>query len=130
MLKREQADTALAYRTADGAWHRVDASQLNGFLRQVTGEGFTAKDFRTWQATVVAAMDLARSDLLATSRTARQKAVAATMRAVAEKLGNTPAVAKRSYVDPWLVDRFMAGEVIEIGSYSASEKAVRGLLKA
>lgn len=130
MLKRDQADTALAYRTPDGEWHRVDASQLNGFLRQVTGEGFTAKDFRTWQATVVAAMDLARSDLLATTKTARQKAVAATMRAVAERLGNTPAVAKRSYVDPRLVDRFMAGEVIEIASYSASEKAVRGLLKA
>lgn len=129
MLRREGADTMLAYRTPDGSWHHVEASQLNEFLRQVTGGGFTAKDFRTWQATVVAAMELARMDLKATSRTARQKAVAATMRSVAEHLGNTPAIARSSYVDPRLVDRFMSGEVIPVASYSASEKAVRELLK-
>ncbi len=128
MLRRENADTMLAYRAADDSWHSVDASQLNEFLRQVTGGGFTAKDFRTWQATVVAAMELARQDLKATSRTARQKAVAATMRSVADHLGNTPAIARSSYVDPRVVDRFMSGEVIPVASYSASEKAVRELL--
>ncbi|SDI19388.1 DNA topoisomerase I, catalytic core [Arthrobacter subterraneus] len=130
MVRREDGDTMLAYRAADGSWHSVEASQLNEFLRQVTGGGFTAKDFRTWQATVVAAMELARLDLKATSRTARQKAIAATMRSVAEHLGNTPAIARSSYVDPRLVDRFMSGEVIPVASYSASEKAVRELLKA
>lgn len=129
MLSRDDADTMLAYRMPDGSWHSVDASQLNEFLRQVTGGGFTAKDFRTWQATVVASMELARMDLSATSRTARQKAVAATMRSVADHLGNTPAVARSSYVDPRVVDRFMSGEVIPVASYSASEKAVRELLK-
>lgn len=128
MLRRTGADTVLAYRTPDEQWHHVEASQLNEFLRQVTGGGFTAKDFRTWQATVVAAMELARQDLKATSRTARQKAVAATMRSVAEHLGNTPAIARSSYVDPRLVDRFMGGEVIPVAGFSASEKAVRGLL--
>ncbi|WP_309124552.1 DNA topoisomerase IB [Arthrobacter sp.] len=128
MMSREDADTMLAYRMPDGSWHSVDASQLNEFLRQVTGGGFTAKDFRTWQATVVASMELARMDLGATSRTARQKAVAATMRSVADHLGNTPAVARSSYVDPRIVDRFMSGEVIPVASYSASEKAVRELL--
>ena len=130
MMRREGADTMLAYRAADESWHSIDASQLNEFLRQVTGGGFTAKDFRTWQATVVAAMELARMDLKATSRTARQKAVAATMRSVAEHLGNTPAIARSSYVDPRVVDRFMSGEAIPVASYSASEKAVRELLKA
>ena len=130
MMRRESADTMLAYRAADESWHSIDASQLNEFLRQVTGGGFTAKDFRTWQATVVAAMELARMDLKATSRTARQKAVAATMRSVAEHLGNTPAIARSSYVDPRVVDRFMSGEAIPVASYSASEKAVRELLKA
>lgn len=129
MVRRENADTMLAYRAADESWHSIDASQLNEFLRQVTGGGFTAKDFRTWQATVVASMELARMDLKATSRTARQKAVAATMRSVAEHLGNTPAIARSSYVDPRVVDRFMSGEVIPVASYSASEKAVRELLK-
>lgn len=128
MLRRQGADTVLAYRAGGGVWHQVDAAQLNDFLRQVSGDGFTAKDFRTWQATVVAAMELARLDLKAVSRTARQKAVAATMRSVAEHLGNTPAVARSSYVDPRLVDRFMSGEVIAVAGYSASEKAVRGLL--
>lgn len=129
MMRREGADTVLAYRTSDDKWHRVDGSQLNEFLRQVTGGPFTAKDFRTWQATVIAAMALAREDLKATSRTARQRAVSATMRAVAGHLGNTPAVARSSYVDPRLVDRFMSGEVIPIGSMTASEKAVQELLR-
>jgi DNA topoisomerase-1 len=65
----------------------------------------------------------------ATSRTARQKAVTATMKAVADHLGNTPTVARSSYVDPRLVDRFMSGEVIPITTYSASEKAVQELLR-
>jgi DNA topoisomerase-1 len=128
MMNREDADTVLAYRGVDEKWHSVDGSQLNEFLRQVTGGPFTAKDFRTWQATVVAAMALARQDVLSTSRTARQKAVSATMRAVAEHLGNTPAVARSSYVDPRLVDRFMSGEVIPVAGYAASERAVRELL--
>ncbi|MGV0109345.1 MULTISPECIES: DNA topoisomerase IB [unclassified Arthrobacter] len=129
MVEREEADTVLAYQSENGVWHHVDGSQLNEFLRQVTGGPFTAKDFRTWQATVVAAMALAKEDLGATTRTARQKAVSATMKAVAEHLGNTPTVARTSYVDPRLVDRFMSGEVIPIGTYSASEKAVQELLR-
>lgn len=129
MVEREQADTLLAFRTEDGRWHHVDGSQLNEFLRQVTGGPFTAKDFRTWQATVVAAMALAREDVGATTRTARQKAVSATMKAVADHLGNTPTVARSSYVDPRLVDRFMSGEVVPIGTFSASEKAVQELLR-
>ncbi|AUZ86336.1 DNA topoisomerase IB [Arthrobacter sp. TmT3-37] len=129
MMEREDADTVLAYQTEDGKWHHVDGSLLNEFLRQVTGGPFTAKDFRTWQATVVAAMALAKEDLKATSRTARQKAVTATMKAVADHLGNTPTVARSSYVDPRLVDRFMSGEVIPITTYSASEKAVQELLR-
>lgn len=129
MLEREDPDTVLAYQTEDDAWHHVDGSQLNEFLRQVTGGPFTAKDFRTWQATVVAAMALAKEDLGATTRTARQKAVSATMKAVADHLGNTPTVARGSYVDARLVDRFMSGEVIAISTYSASEKAVQELLR-
>ncbi|MFC3300905.1 DNA topoisomerase IB [Arthrobacter agilis] len=129
MVGREAADTVLAYQSDNGAWHHVDGAQLNEFLRQVTGGPFTAKDFRTWQATVVAAMALAKEDVGATTRTARQKAVTATMKAVADHLGNTPTVARSSYVDPRLVDRFMSGEVIPIATYSASEKAVQELLR-
>lgn len=128
MLERPDADTALAYIGVDGQWHSIDASQLNGFLREATAGDFTAKDFRTWQATVSAAMGLARAHSEATTRRAQQQAVARTVREVAERLGNTPAVARKSYIDPRVVDRFLAGEVIPVAGYSASETAVREML--
>ncbi|MCC3294564.1 DNA topoisomerase IB [Arthrobacter sp. zg-Y411] len=129
MLQRPDADTALAYIGADGAWHSVDAAQLNAFLKEVTGGDFTAKDFRTWQATVVAAMSLARLAPDAGTKRARQQAVAATAHDVAEHLGNTPAIARKSYIDPRVVDRFFDGEVIPVAGFSASETAVRLMLE-
>ncbi|WP_146359589.1 DNA topoisomerase IB [Arthrobacter yangruifuii] len=128
MLRRPDADTALAYLGADGAWHSVDAAQLNAFLKEVTGGDFSAKDFRTWQATVVAAMSLARQGSGAATKRARQMAVSATARDVAEHLGNTPAIARKSYIDPRVVDRFYDGEVIPVAGFSASETAVRLML--
>lgn len=128
MLRRNAEERVLAYKADDGAWHSVDGSQVNEFLRQVTGGDFTAKDFRTWQATVSAAMELARADAGASSDTARRKAVTEMMKAVAEHLGNTPAVVRSSYVDPRLVELFMRGEVIETCGISASERAVQALL--
>ena len=129
MLRRPDPDTALAYRGADGNWHSVDAAQLNAFLKEVTGGDFSAKDFRTWQATVVAAMSLARLAPDAATKRARLKAVAATARDVAEHLGNTPAIARKSYIDPRVVDRFFDGEVIPVTGFSASETAVRLMLE-
>lgn len=129
MLNRPDADTALAYIGADGAWHSVDAAQLNAFLKEVTGGDFSAKDFRTWQATVVAAMSLARQAPGAATKRAKQKAVAATARDVAEHLGNTPAIARKSYIDPRVVDRFFDGEVIPVTGFSGSETAVRLMLE-
>ena len=129
MLRRPGADTALAYIGTDSAWHSVDAAQLNAFLKEVTGGDFTAKDFRTWQATVVAAMSLARLAPEAGTNRAKQKAVAATARDVAEHLGNTPAIARKSYIDPRVVDRFYDGEVIPVAGFSASETAVRLMLE-
>ena len=128
MLGRPRPDTALAYQSADGRWHSITGSSLNAFLKEVTGGDFTAKDFRTWQATVVAAMHLARAFPLTASEKDRQKAVAATVRKVAEHLGNTAAVARKSYIDPRVVDRFLHGEVIGIAGFSASETAVRLML--
>lgn len=128
MLARPGADTALAYEGVDGNWHSISASALNGFLREVTGGDFTAKDFRTWQATVVAAMHLARAFPVAATKTDKRKAVAATARKVADHLGNTPSIARKSYIDPRVVDRFFDGEVIEVTGFSASETAVRVML--
>ena len=128
MLDRPNPDTALAYQGEDGSWHSISGSSLNSFLKEVTGGDFTAKDFRTWQGTVVAAMHLARAFPLASTKRDKQKAAAATARKVAEHLGNTPAVAKKSYIDPRVVDRFFDGEVIEVAGFSASETAVRLML--
>ncbi|WP_337924993.1 DNA topoisomerase IB [Arthrobacter jiangjiafuii] len=130
MLSRPDADTALAYIGTDGAWQSIAGSSLNAFLKEVTGGDFSAKDFRTWQATVVAAMHLARAFPVASTKRDRQRAVAATARKVAEHLGNTPAIARKSYIDPRVVDRFFDGEVIEVAGFSASETAVRVMLSA
>ena len=130
MLSRPDADTALAYIGTDGAWHSIAGSSLNAFLKEVTGGDFSAKDFRTWQATVVAAMHLARAFPVVSTKRDRQRAVTATARKVAEHLGNTPAIARKSYIDPRVVDRFFDGEVIEVAGFSASETAVRVMLSA
>lgn len=128
MLARPNPDTALAYEGQDGNWHSISASSLNGFLREVTGGDFTAKDFRTWQATVVAAMHLARAFPLASTKADKRKAVASTAKKVADHLGNTPSIARKSYIDPRVVDRFFDGEVIDVTGFSASETAVRQML--
>jgi DNA topoisomerase I len=120
---------ALGYPNEAGDWCGIDAARLNDYLRDISSGEFTAKDFRTWQATVLAAMELARTGPAATA-TARRKALAAAMRNVAEHLGNTPAIARKSYVDPRLVDRYFAGEVIDVAPLAASEKAVRALLNS
>jgi DNA topoisomerase-1 len=100
----------LAYRTPDG-WSEVHADDLNTRFRELVGEEFSVKDLRTWHGTVLAAeaFALAREP---TSKTARRREEAAVMRAVAAELGNTPAVARRSYVDPRVVTAYEQGITI------------------
>ena len=128
LLKRGPEEPALAYRTDDGEWSPISAAGLNEFIREQCGGDFTAKDFRTWQGTVEAALALARHNPERTSPTARKKAVAAAMRDVSEQLGNTPSIARKSYVDPRVLDRFMNGEVLDVGSYRAAERSLRDLV--
>jgi DNA topoisomerase-1 len=94
----------LVYRTSAG-WSEVHADDLNVRFRELVGEDFSVKDLRTWHGTVLAAeaFAIAREP---TSQTARRREEAAVMRAVAEQLGNTPAVARRSYVDPRVVTAY------------------------
>lgn len=100
----------LAYRTSDG-WSEVHADDLNLRFRELVGEKFSVKDLRTWHGTVLAAeaFAIAREP---TSKTARRREEAAVMRAVSEQLGNTPAVARRSYVDPRVVSAYEQGLTI------------------
>ena len=92
-------------------WVDIRSSDINDYLKEVTGGDFTAKDFRTWNASVLAAVSLAVAET-ATSASGRKRAVAWAMREVAHWLGNTPAVCRASYVDPRVVDQYLSGVTI------------------
>jgi DNA topoisomerase I len=112
-LKRRRAggDQLLAYRER-GRWHGVRSNQISDYLKSLIGEEYTAKDFRTWNATVLAAVSLAADGRDARTKSARKRAMDGAVRGVAEVLGNTPAVARRSYIDPRVFDRYLSGWTI------------------
>jgi DNA topoisomerase I len=105
-------DGILAFKNGDGVWRDVKPQDINAYLRELVGERFSAKDFRTWHATVLTAIGLAVSVRVAHSRTARKRAVSRAMAETAGYLGNTAAVCRASYVDPRVVDRFRDGQTI------------------
>jgi DNA topoisomerase IB len=108
---RAAGDRLLAYR--DGrAWRDVDADDINGYLKTHTGGDFSAKDFRTWNATVLAAVALAATGQGATSASARQRVIRDAVKRVAGFLGNTPTVCRASYIDPRVFDRYLSGWTI------------------
>jgi DNA topoisomerase I len=109
--RRTGGEELLAYREGD-AWVDVRSGDINGYLREVTGGDHTAKDFRTWSATVLAAVGLAVSSAVGRSPTARRRAVTRVVKEVAEQLGNTPAVCRASYIDPRVIDLFEDGVTI------------------
>ena len=112
LLARSEGEELLAYQAEDGEWHDVSSSDINTYVKQVVGGEVSAKDFRTWHGTVIAAVALAQADAAATTPSKRKRAVAGAMREVSLYLGNTPTVARASYVDPRLVDLFNDGVTI------------------
>jgi len=108
---RRRQKQLLAYRNGRG-WASVRSPDINEYLKQHMGEEFSAKDFRTWNATVLAAVALAASERQEPTQAGRQRAIKRTLADVAELLGNTPAVARRSYVDPRVIDRYLSGHTI------------------
>ena len=109
--RRSGGDQLLAYR-AGRSWHGVRSEQINDYLKAQIGAEYSAKDFRTWNATVLAAVSLAADGRDATTKRARKRAMDGSVRGVAEVLGNTPAVARRSYIDPRVFDRYLSGWTI------------------
>lgn len=107
---RAGEDRLFRYRTGR-QWHDVTSADVNDYVRERLGDA-TAKDFRTWHATVLAAVALAVSTRARTSTTARNRAVSRAMTEVSTYLGNTPAVCRASYVDPRVVDLFHDGRTI------------------
>jgi DNA topoisomerase-1 len=99
------------YRTGDEIYS-LTARKLNEYVQEYMGDEFTAKYFRTWGGTLTAAINLAERGIPETE-TEGKRAVAAVMRAVGQKLGNTPAVARTSYVSPAVVDQYLDGRTID-----------------
>lgn len=92
-------------------WYDVRSEHINGWLKAQTGMEISAKDFRTWNATVLAAVAVAVTEP-PKSKTARRRATVRAVKEVARYLGNTPAVCRSSYIDPRVFDRFDAGQTI------------------
>ncbi|MCU1678757.1 MAG: topoisomerase [Frankiales bacterium] len=113
-LKRRRGggDELLAYKRPDGTWSDVKSTDVNAAIRELLAGEFTAKDFRTWNATVLASVALAVSEHAITSPTARKRATTRAIKEVADYLGNTPAVARASYIDPQVIDLFADGVTI------------------
>ncbi|ACZ30127.1 putative viral-like DNA topoisomerase [Xylanimonas cellulosilytica DSM 15894] len=129
MKRRRGGTDLLAWRNGDGSWHDVTSADVQAAVKEQLGPEATPKDFRTWHATVLAARALADAGLPPRSDRARRHVVAGVVRDVAEELGNTPAVARASYIDPRLVDLWEHGETIgPTRTHAAAERAVLRLL--
>jgi DNA topoisomerase IB len=111
LRRRGGGPELLAYR--DGrTWRDVSSTDINAYIKQKVGDDVSAKDFRTWHGTVIAAVALAQANERARTTAARKRAVSGAMKQVSSYLGNTPSVARKSYVDPRLVDLFHDGATI------------------
>ncbi|CAN5280852.1 DNA topoisomerase IB [soil metagenome] len=126
LKRRGSAARLLAYKS-EGSWHPLAAHEINDYVRERTRGEFTAKDFRTLRGTIIAAQSLAASGP-SRARRDRQAAISRAMVEASDALGNTPTIARKSYVDPRVVDRYRRGRVIEVGRGSAPERALRELL--
>jgi DNA topoisomerase-1 len=94
-------------------WVDVKSTDINEYVKEVTGGDFSAKDFRTWNGTLLAAVALAVSGSAAGgSKTGRKRAKVRAVKEVARYLGNTPAIARSSYIDPRVFDRYDGGRII------------------
>jgi DNA topoisomerase IB len=112
-LKRRRGggDELLAYKVGR-RWSDLRSEDINAYLKDATGGDFSAKDFRTWNATALAAVALAVSGHAAHSQSARKRAITRAIKEVATYLGNTPAVCRASYIDPRVFDAYRAGLTI------------------
>jgi DNA topoisomerase I len=137
--RRGGSPELLAYKIR-GRWCDVKSSDINTYVKEISGGEFTAKDFRTWNATVLAAVTLAVSASAASTKTARQRAMTYAVKTVAHYLGNTPTVARSSYIDPRVFDRYRSGwtisgaiqtlgEDIDLGAPSTQGSIERAVLE-
>ena len=100
------------YVDDEGQRQTIDSADVNAYLREIAGEEFTAKDFRTWAGTVLAALALAEVASFTTPREARRNITRA-VESVASRLGNTPAISRRCYVHPAVIEAYMDGVTLD-----------------
>ena len=128
--RRGGGDRLLAWK--DGrSWRSLGSSEVNDYIRSCTGIDATAKDFRTWHATVIAADALAKTDEPGQTKASRKRAVSAAMKEVSEFLGNTPTLARTSYVDPRVVEAYERGRTVKVrGKYDTDDARQAALERA
>jgi DNA topoisomerase I len=126
------------YFDEDGARHSVESSDVNDYLREISGSDFSAKDFRTWNGTVLALRYLRLCES-PTSMTAGKRLISGAIKSVAHELGNTPAVCRKAYVHPVVVNAYLEGslapnaglaEIKPASRLSDEELCVLGLLRS
>ncbi|HEY0237517.1 MAG TPA: DNA topoisomerase IB [Friedmanniella sp.] len=113
LVDRDDDNPELLAYLLDDVWHDVTSTEINTYVKGIVKGEVSAKDFRTWHGTVIAAVELAERHDAADTDSKRKRAVSATMKEVSTYLGNTPAVARSSYVDPRLIDLFHDGITID-----------------
>ena len=129
------------YEDEAGELHHITSSDVNDYLHQIAGDDFTAKDFRTWAGTVAASLALQEFEEFADKGTAAHN-VAEAVKVVAEKLGNTPAVSRKSYIHPAVIEAYFDGDMLssmqqeveaelsgDLSGLKPEEAAVLGLLQ-
>jgi len=130
------------YVDEEGQVRDIDSQDVNDYLREITGEDFTAKDFRTWAGTVLTAMALNAQEAFQ-NKTQAKKNIKDAISAVAKILGNTPAICRKCYVHPAVLETYLDGEMIEglkqkteetlerkVGDLKSEEAAVLSFLRA
>ena len=113
-LLKEPAREVFKYQNGNGEFVDVKRRHITEYIREVMGEKFSAKDFRTWAGTLVCACALARAGTeMVEKKTARKRKVVAAIKETAEALGNTPAVCRSSYICPEIINSFETGKMID-----------------
>ena len=134
LKNRRGGENLFAYKKGS-RWVDMRSDEVNAYIREAAGADFSAKDFRTWSATVLGASELAgQAKAMGGSSTARKRAASLVVKRVAGYLGNTPAVCRRSYLDPKVLDRFEGGETIapdlrKLGDVDVSDGEARKVVE-
>lgn len=116
------------YLDDDGTLQSIDSADVNDYLRDITGEGFTAKDFRTWAGTVLASLALQTFESF-DSETQAKKNIVRAIEDVAERLGNTPSVCRKCYVHPVVLEAYLDGSMLDTLQQRAAQEMTDALLE-